>query len=131
MKIIFILLLTLVSSFAFAQKEFPIQEGDTTYIMREYFFCLLTRGPNTSLDSLELSALQKGHMDHINAMAESGKLKIAGPFGDNGDWRGILILDVANIEEARKLVSEDPMIKAGRLKSEIHPWWGAKGSKLE
>lgn len=126
-----LLILTLFSNAAFGQKEFSIQEGDTTFIMKEYYFCLLTRGPNTGLDSLELATLQQGHMEHLNAMAESGKLLIAGPFGDNGSWRGILILDAGNIEEARDLVNQDPMIKAGRLIGEIHPWWGAKGSILK
>ena len=130
-NLILCLLMFVSTTSAFGQKEFSVQEGDTTFTMKEYYFCLLTRGPNTGLDSLELATLQQGHMDHINAMAESGKLLIAGPFGDDGSWRGILILDVKNMEEARDLVNQDPMIKAGRLRSEIHPWWGAKGSSLK
>ena len=42
-------------------------------------------------------------MDHINAMAESGKISIAGPYGDNGDARGILIMNCATLEEAQSL----------------------------
>ena len=27
-------------------------------------------------------------------------------------------------EEARKLVESDPAVKTGRLRVELHPWWG-------
>ena len=53
------------------------------------------------------------------------KLKVAGPFGDEGKWIGIFIFDCSTKEEVEKLVNTDPAIKAGRLNYEIHPWWTA------
>jgi uncharacterized protein YciI len=57
-------------------------------------------------------------------------LAIAGPFGDDGDWRGIFILDVATVEEAKAQVDRDPAVQAGRFVYEIHPWWSERGAKL-
>ncbi len=51
---------------------------------------------------------------------------MAGPFGDDSHWRGILILDCKDKAEAEELVKKDPAIIAGRLSYEIHPWWTAK-----
>ena len=64
-------------------------------------------------------------------MAKEGKLAIAGPFGDDGDWRGIFIFDVDSEDEVRELLKNDPSIQAGRLSYEIHPWWTEKGSCLK
>lgn len=60
-----------------------------------------------------------------------GKLNVAGPFGDDGDWRGILIFKSGTLEEIKALVEQDPMVKIGRLTYEIHPWWSQKGIKLD
>jgi uncharacterized protein YciI len=70
-------------------------------------------------------------MANINKMAESGKLQIAGPFGDDGNWRGIFIFDVATEEEVKELLKDDPAIQSGRLDYEIHPWWTLQGSCLK
>ena len=64
-------------------------------------------------------------------MAEEGKLQIAGPFGDEGEWRGIFIFDVQTEAEVKELLKNDPAIQSGRLIYEIHPWWSDKGSCLK
>lgn len=98
--------------------------------MKQYFFVMLKRGPNRGQDSVTAKKLQEGHMANINRMAKEGKLAIAGPFGDNGDWRGIFIFDMKNMEDVKKEVEQDPAIQAGRLAYEIHPWWAGRGAKL-
>lgn len=71
---------------AFAQQEENNSEAPK---LKQYYFVLLVRGPNANaIDSLSLVKIQEGHMANINKMAESGKLQIAGPFGDDGNWRG-------------------------------------------
>lgn len=129
----FFLFLILISqtNFSSAQdREFEMKEGDTTYIMKKYFFCIYLRGPEQNQDSATLAQLQVGHLDHINKMTAEKVICIAGPMGDKGEKRGILIFDVATLEEAEVWVKKDPMVIAGRLTYEIHPWWAAKGSVL-
>jgi hypothetical protein len=63
-------------------------------------------------------------------MYEEGFADISGPFGDDGDIRGITIYNVPTQKMADSLANMDPMVKAGRLVIEIHPWWAAKGFPL-
>jgi uncharacterized protein YciI len=121
------LLLTSVS--AFAQQE---ETKTETPKLKQYYFVMLVKGPHRdNIDSLSLAKIQEGHMANINKMAESGKLQIAGPFGDDGNWRGIFIFDVATEEEVIELLKDDPAIQSGRLAYEIHPWWTTPGSCLK
>jgi uncharacterized protein len=91
--------------------------------VRQYWFVMLKKGPNRSQDSVTAAALQDGHMANITKLYKTGKLKVAGPFGDDGGWRGIFIFDCVTKEEVESLLNTDPAVKAGRLSYEIHPWW--------
>jgi uncharacterized protein YciI len=86
---------------------------------------MLTAGSNRSQDSATAARIQQGHMANINRLYHDGKLKVAGPFGDEGKWVGIFIFDCETQEEVEKLLKTDPAIAAGRLDYEIHPWWTA------
>lgn len=120
-----IFILTSISTFA-QQEENKFE----TPKLKQYYFVMLVRGPN-AIDSLSLVKIQEGHMANINKMAESGKLQVAGPFGDDGNWRGIFIFDVATEEEVKELLKDDPAIQSGRLAYEIHPWWTMPGACLK
>ncbi len=64
-------------------------------------------------------------------MGATGKLILAGPFEIEGTppnaIAGILLFNIATIDEARAMASEDPAIKAGRFTLEVLPWYGPKG----
>ena len=129
MKKLFLLLAVFYSFNALAQTESSGKAEKPQ--LKEYFFVMLKRGPNRTKDTLMAQNLQKGHMANIQKMADDGHLAIAGPFGDDGDWRGIFIFKTKTLDETKKLVEQDPMIKAGWLTYEIHPWWTVKGAKLD
>ena len=89
------------------------------------YFAFLKRGPNRKEGddkNPEIQELQKAHIANIQRLAAMKKLLVAGPFGDNGDLRGIFVLRVASLKEAQDLCATDPMVKAGRLVVELHPW---------
>ena len=102
---------------------------DTT-LMQQYFIAFLKSGPNRSQSEEEASKLQSAHLAHLGKMYELGYADISGPFGDDGDIRGITIYNVPTFEMADSLANADPMVKAGRLVIEMHPWWAAKGFPL-
>lgn len=132
MKVIISLFLILLPILSFSQdREFEMKEGDTTYIMKQYFLCIYLSGEKRDQDSTTLAELQKGHLENIGAMDKAGVICMAGPFGDDSEKRGILMFDVATKEEAEVWLKKDPMVIAERLTYEIHPWWGAKGSTLK
>jgi uncharacterized protein YciI len=87
----------------------------------------LRRGPKWSATPTpEEQKLQEAHRAHIGAMAESGKLRVAGPFLDDSDLAGIFIF-TCPIEEARAFAAEDPKVRYGWLTLEIRPWMCADG----
>jgi uncharacterized protein YciI len=74
----------------------------------------------------ETRKIQEGHMANIHRLGVEGKLLLAGPFGDDTDLRGIFVFKVDSMEEAQALVATDPVVQAGRLRVEFHPWYSAK-----
>ena len=96
--------------------------------MTTYFFGVLMKGPKWSAEATpERTAIQDGHMAHLGAMWKAGKLVLAGPLADDGDWRGVLIYRTKTLEEAQRLASDDPAVKAGRLVVTMHPWMIERG----
>ena len=93
--------------------------------LKQYYFVMLTRGPERKkvTDTAIINKMQAGHLANIKRLAAEGKILVAGPFDDDGNWRGIFIFDCDSKEETEKLLATDPMIKAGWLAYEIHPWW--------
>ena len=115
----------LISCILFSALVYSQQGKKSETQIRQYWFVMLTAGNNRSQDSLTAAKIQEGHMANITRLYNEGKLKVAGPFGDEGKWIGIFIFDCSTKEEVEKLVNTDPAIKAGRLNYEIHPWWTA------
>lgn len=93
--------------------------------IRKYWFVMLKTGPNRGQDSATAVRLQKAHINNIDSLYYAGKIKVAGPFGEPGEWRGIFIFDAESKEEVEKLLQSDEMIRVGRLAYEIKPWWTA------
>lgn len=112
-------------------KAFIYEGEDRKHLMQQYYIVFLKRGKQRNQDSLEAARLQEQHLAHLNRMAKDGYLSLAGPFGDDGEIRGIAIYHTPTQEMADSLARLDPMVKAGRLSVEIHPWWAAKGGKLK
>lgn len=102
---------------------------DTT-LMQKYFIAFLKNGPIRNQNEEEANQLQSEHMAHLSKMYELGYADISGPFDDDGDIRGITIYNVPTLQMADSLANADPMVKAGRLVIEVHPWWAAKGFPL-
>ena len=93
--------------------------------MREYVMCFLKTGSLKVDDAAKRAELMKGHFGMINRLANEGKLILAGPFSNGGDFRGIYVFDVKTIEEAQKLTETDPSIKEGYFKVEFIKWYGS------
>lgn len=113
-------------------REFKHTSGDTTYVMKRYYMGFLKRvHDKPEIDSVAAAKIQAAHLAYMSKNSKDGFLLIAGPFGDDGDMRGIVVYDVATQEEAESIIKNDPAVKAGRLSIEVHPWWAAKGSVLK
>jgi uncharacterized protein YciI len=118
---------------AFAVNQLKAQENtEPEFEMKTYYFVFLNAAPNRPvIDSAKAMEIQAGHMAHMNDIFKQGKLKLAGPFMDGGETRGIWILDVATEEEAKEICSKDPAVINGRLNPVIKQWYGPAGLKVE
>ncbi len=106
-----------------AQEQYDVLPGMMVCYLR-----LLKRGPLWTPEvTPEVQRLQAAHLAYGRKLYEAGKLILNGPMLDNGDLRGVSIMRVASLEEARALADADPSVQAGRLVSEVHPWMMQKG----
>src|SRR5690349_7491395 len=94
--------------------------GADEHGMRQYVFVLLKTGPKPVPKGPERDAMFKGHFANMERLAAEGKLAVAGPFDGVDGWRGMFILAVNDIEEARKLTATDPVIASGEMIAEFH-----------
>ena len=96
--------------------------------MEQYTLVLLKRGENWNPKAPEFMDVVKRHHALVKQMIDQGSLAIAGPFasGDQGELLGVSIFRVG-AEQTAALLKDDPIVKAGLLKPEMHPWGTGKG----
>ncbi|HCD52001.1 MAG TPA: hypothetical protein DEQ34_06115 [Balneolaceae bacterium] len=108
-----------------------VWEG-TPVTMQKYFIVFLKSGPNRSQSEEEAAELQRQHLAYLGGLFKEGIINMNGPTdGGNSEIRGFSLYNVATKEQALEYASNDPMVKAGRLVVEVHPWWLAKGSGVK
>jgi uncharacterized protein YciI len=132
MRIIILIAACFLSTAALCQKDSAFKPKPK-YEMKQYWFVMLVKGKDRDkiTDTTVLKKLQAGHMENIQRLADLGVLNVAGPFGDDGNWRGLFIFDCKTKEEVEGYLKSDPAIAAGRMDYEIHPWWTAKGTTFK
>jgi uncharacterized protein YciI len=102
------------------------QTGADEYGMRNYVLVILKTGPKRMPDGAARDAMFAGHMANIRRLSDAGKLVLAGPFGDgSGDWRGLFVFAVRDIDQAKALVATDPVVSSGEMVAEYHKWYGS------
>ena len=98
--------------------------------MRNYVLVVLKTGPRKVPAGAERDEMFKGHFANINRLAAEGKLALAGPLDGVDGWRGLFVLAVADIDEARRLVATDPVIVQGEMVAEYHTYYGSAALML-
>ena len=112
-----------------ASSGAPDAGTETAPAMERYTLVFLKRPASGGPKVADPEGLQRQHIGHLQAMARAGKLVVAGPFDDQTDprMRGLCVYRTS-LEEARRLASDDPAVKAGRLEVEAISWWVEKGA---
>ena len=99
--------------------------------MRRYVLVILKTGPTRVPDGDARKAMFAGHFANMERLAKEGKLALAGPFSDDpAGWRGLFLLAVADVEEARRLTATDPVIVNGEMVAEYHRWYGSAAAMV-
>ncbi len=105
--------------------------GSDEYGMKSYVLVILKTGTYQPDDKQLTDSLFRGHMDNITRLAEMNKLVVAGPMAQNDNkYRGIFILNVKTIEEAKELLDTDPTIKNHIFDVELYGWYGSAALPL-
>ncbi len=96
--------------------------------MEQYTLVLMKRAEHWNPEAPEFMEVIKRHHAFVRQMTEEGSIAVAGPFplSEAGEVRGVVIYRVGQ-EQTAKLAQEDPVVKAGILKPELHPWATGKG----
>lgn len=98
--------------------------------MRAYVLVVLKTGPNKVPAGPERDAMFKGHFANMGRLSAEGKLALAGPFDGVDGWRGLFILAVPDIEEAKRITATDPVIASGEMVAEFHKYYGSAALML-
>ena len=134
MKKLFILaILTLVLMPIFSQTDstgydakLAAKLGADERGMKMYVMVILKTGTYNPTSKTERDSLFRGHMNNIKRLVSEGKMVIAGPFEKNDkSYRGIFILNVPTIAQARELIETDPTIKSKLFDVELFEWYGS------
>jgi uncharacterized protein YciI len=96
--------------------------------METYTLVLIKNGEHWNPQAPGFSDSMRQHGAFLKQITEQGSLAVAGPFpfSDPGELRGVEIFRVG-AEQTNKLMQDDPIVKAGLLRPEIHPWATGKG----
>lgn len=88
--------------------------------MRRYVLVILKTGPQRMPDGPARQALFEGHFANMKRLTELGVLKVAGPADGVDGWRGIFLMAVPSIDEAKAFAATDPVLKTGEMVAEYH-----------
>jgi len=94
---------------------------------RNYSLVILKVGPHRHDEGADSIIWEHGRRNF--ALRAEGALSIVCPIADGSEIAGVGIFD-ASTEDVRKIMDEDPAVKAGILTYEVHPCRGFPGSSL-
>jgi uncharacterized protein YciI len=105
-----------------------VHDPATTEGMEQYTLILMSRDEKWNPKSGDFPDVMKQHEAFIKGMRDRGNIAIVGFFPSSapGELRGVAIFRVG-VEQTAKLIRDDPAVKSGLLKAEIHPWITGKG----
>ncbi|MCJ8271034.1 MAG: YciI family protein [Psychrosphaera sp.] len=79
------------------------------------------------MSTTKLGVDEPGMRSFVHVLAKAGKLLVSGPFFEGKPMRGLLIFNVATLEEAQALIKTDPTVEAGIFVYEMTKLYGPAG----
>jgi uncharacterized protein YciI len=93
--------------------------------MQVHPLCMLYRGAAWEEKQGVRESLLTAHERYIDSLREQGKLGAAGGTNAPDDLLGLVIFRPIPLEEAQRLLGDDPAVQAGVLRVEYHHWWSS------
>ena len=66
--------------------------------------------------------MMSDHFIRLKKLASEGKIVVAGPSINGEKTFGIVVVEVASIEEATEIMQGDPAVRGGAMKGEVLPF---------
>jgi uncharacterized protein YciI len=104
--------------------------GADEHGMRRYVLVILRSGPEPVQAGAQREEMFRGHFANMERLSREGKLVLAGPLGREGGARGMFVLAVPDIGQARELVATDPVVIQGEMVAEYHTYYGSAALML-
>ena len=99
---------------------------DTVPNDRSCYWVFLNKGAGrskvSSMAKDEVAKMQKEHVDNLGALWRQGRGLAAGPLGDDGFIRGIVVLSLTNASEIKDCFKPDPFVQNDILAVEAYRW---------
>ena len=110
--------------------ELATAVGADAHGMRNYVLVILKTSATPVPPGPTRDEMFKGHFANMKRLAAEGKLALAGPLDGVDGWRGLFIVAVSDIEEAKALVATDPVVAQGEMIPEFHKYYGSAALML-
>ncbi|MBX3637991.1 MAG: hypothetical protein KF683_21680 [Rubrivivax sp.] len=104
--------------------------GADDHGMRRYVLVILKTGPRPMAPGPARDEMFRGHFANMKRLSAEGKLALAGPLDGVEGRRGIFVMAVADVAEARALTETDPVIVNGEMVAEYHRYYGSAALML-
>jgi uncharacterized protein YciI len=92
----------------------------------DLWWVFLTKGPHRAeIDPELLQQQQAEHVGNLGRLWNAGVAHLAGPLGDDGFLRGIVIMRAGSRDELMGHFEPDPFVRSGRLAVEAMRWSGS------
>lgn len=105
-----------------------VKDASKAMLQKQLFAVFTT--PTNGLDAV--FANLEAHLAYQVELERNGTLYSAGPLwtedGQQWEGEGLVVLDVASLEEAEAIARQDPMHKAGAREFRVRPWMVNEGS---
>jgi uncharacterized protein YciI len=124
------LLFALICLIVAAAEPSNLRAADTAHAddskTRPCYWVFLNKGAGrTNLANVpkeQVSKMQSDHVGNLGVLYKLGRAVAAGPLGDDGFIRGIVVLTVATPEEVKDCFKDDPFVQKDVLAVEAYRW---------
>jgi uncharacterized protein YciI len=101
----------------------PMAAGVPVRFDRHTLVALMRNPDGPALTDDQAADLQDEHLDYLAGLVNGGQIVAVGPLTDADDeqFRGLSIWSVDQ-QTARRLIAEDPSVRAGRLTAQVSTW---------
>jgi uncharacterized protein YciI len=89
---------------------------------QKYYFIMLLKGTKLDQERAALVKMMEGHLEYMEKLTTDGKCLMDGTFMDGGTARGFMVVRATSIDEVKAVADGDPVVQAGRVVYEIHPY---------